>query len=169
MTHKFRLLCSAVVFALCFLPGSATSAQKKNHPSRARIHARASAKKVVKKDTCSCDSPCSGSITCDGGCYAFCEENAGRNVCIKGCASESADSAAAANMSEGTVNENRKFARFSLNMPATQVASLMKRMFGVELAVTGRANRKIKARLLNANLEAILKTLAAKGLARAKQ
>jgi hypothetical protein len=42
-------------------------------------------------DTCACDSPCSGSISCPGGCYAYCEENpenSGRHVCIKGCSSE---------------------------------------------------------------------------------
>lgn len=39
-------------------------------------------------DTCQCQSPCSGSISCPGGCYAFCEENpegSGRHVCVKGC------------------------------------------------------------------------------------
>ena len=47
-------------------------------------------------DTCACDSPCSGSVSCAGGCYAYCEENpenSGRHVCVKGCASE--DSSAA--------------------------------------------------------------------------
>ena len=47
-------------------------------------------------DNCSCDSPCSGSVSCPGrGCYAYCEENpenSGRHVCIKGCASDSTDS-----------------------------------------------------------------------------
>lgn len=44
-------------------------------------------------DSCSCDSPCSGSVSCPGGCYAYCEENpenSGRHVCVKGCASEDA-------------------------------------------------------------------------------
>jgi hypothetical protein len=48
-------------------------------------------------DTCTCDSPCSGSVSCSGGgCYAYCEENpenSGRHVCVKGCATE--DSSAA--------------------------------------------------------------------------
>ncbi len=51
-------------------------------------------------DSCSCDSPCSGSVNCPGtGCYAYCEENpenSGRHVCVKGCSSaESASSPAA--------------------------------------------------------------------------
>jgi hypothetical protein len=48
-------------------------------------------------DTCTCDSPCSGSKTCSGGCYAYCEENpenSGRHVCVKGCASENTSSSA---------------------------------------------------------------------------
>lgn len=173
MKHKTRLLCCAVIFVLSSLPCGATLAQKKNHPPRTRSFAKASAKKVAKKESCSCQSPCSGSITCDGGCYTYCEENAGRNVCVKGCASESESSSAvsvsAAGLTEGTIKEDTKFARFKLNMPASQVASVMKKMFGVELAITGRASRMVKARLINVKLEDILKTLAAKGLARANQ
>jgi hypothetical protein len=48
-------------------------------------------------DTCPCQAPCSGSITCAGGCYAFCEENpenSGRHVCVKGCSDDNNGSAA---------------------------------------------------------------------------
>lgn len=48
-------------------------------------------------DSCACDSPCSGSVSCGGGCYAYCEENpenSGRHVCVKGCASEDTSSSA---------------------------------------------------------------------------
>lgn len=51
----------------------------------------------VFADTCECQEPCSGSKTCSGGCYAFCEENpegSGRHVCVKGCASETTESSA---------------------------------------------------------------------------
>jgi hypothetical protein len=49
-------------------------------------------------DTCACQAPCSGSITCAGGCYALCEENpenSGRHVCVKGCAAETSDTSTA--------------------------------------------------------------------------
>lgn len=54
----------------------------------------------VSADTCTCDGPCSGSITCSGGCYAYCEENpenSGRHVCVKGCASSDAGDTAGGN------------------------------------------------------------------------
>jgi hypothetical protein len=49
-------------------------------------------------DTCDCQAPCSGSITCAGGCYALCEENpekSGRHACVKGCAAETSDTSTA--------------------------------------------------------------------------
>jgi hypothetical protein len=165
MKHHIRLLWCAVVLTLCSLPAGVTFAQEKNHPPCSNSFAGASAKKAAKGRTCSCDSPCSGSITCDGGCYAFCEENpevSGRHVCVKGCASESAT----AIMTAATASGDRKFARFNMDMPASEAASLMKNMFGVELTPTRRARKRIKARLFNANLESILKTLSAQGLSR---
>lgn len=46
-------------------------------------------------ESCACQSPCSGSVNCSGGCYAYCEENpenSGRHVCVKGCSSTEASS-----------------------------------------------------------------------------
>jgi hypothetical protein len=111
--------------------------------------------------TCTCDSPCSGSISCTVGCYAFCEKNAGRNICVKGC-SEASQASAAGETS--TIARTTELSRFSLNMPASDAVSLMKKVFGVELADSGQGNRMLNLRLRNVSLKGVLKAFSARGV-----
>lgn len=82
----------------------------------------------AQKYRCSCDDPCSGSITCSTGCYAFCEENpenSGRYVCVKGCASASLDQVPANKFTAATT-----FSTVSLHGPAYVVLPVLKKLFG---------------------------------------
>lgn len=84
----------------------------------------------AKKYTCYCESQCSGSITCDTGCYAYCVENpegSGRYVCVKGCASEVLKESSKEEFSQST-----KFASVSIDAPRYVILPLLRKSFGAD-------------------------------------
>ena len=152
----FVIVCCSVAFAQGNRQSTKNFVGRTGNESRTR---------PAKNYTCTCDSPCSGSITCTNGCYAYCEKNAGRNICVKGCASE----VSSANAAEDTLAKTTRLARFSLHMPAADAVSLMKRVFGIDLADAGRADRMLNLRLRNVNLNGILKALSAQGVSQPRK
>jgi len=122
---------------------------------------------AAKKYRCSCDDPCSGSITCSTGCYAFCEENpenSGRFVCVKGCASANLDQVPANRFSTATT-----FSTVSLHGPAYAVLPVLKKLFGSQpieahqakkssmaLTTEADATRNIDLNLTKSDLAGIL-------------
>lgn len=117
------------------------------------------------KYTCKCYDPCFGSITCDTGCYAFCEENpegSGRYVCVRGCVSAILDHLD--NLPVGRLRTTSRFASVELKMPACLVRPSLERLFATELPSLD-LNREIdiSISLTNVDLKDILEELHKQG------
>lgn len=117
----------------------------------------------AKKYTCKCDSPCSGSITCTTGCYAFCEENpegSGRHVCIKGCAEK-----LLSGEETHTFSQKAKFSSVSLQMSRRDAGLVLERLFGAAKSVTGlkapgkEADKQVTIELKDTGFNGIMKEL----------
>lgn len=124
-------------------------------------------KTAAKSYKCSCDSPCSGSITCATGCYAFCEENpegSGRHVCIKGCSTASLDKVPTQRFSQTT-----KLTSAYINAPKYYVAPMLERLFGSHIIsekegtakatlikVHATPEKRVRVELNNTDIDGIL-------------
>lgn len=127
--------------AMAFVVGSGvaladTDANRRDDKTASGEKAGGAKKKSYK---CTCDSPCSGSITCTTGCYAFCEENpegSGRHVCVKGCASKALSGKAR------KLDPDKKYASVHLSMPREKMLPVVQRLYGQKQAKPDKTARK---------------------------
>ena len=113
--------------------------------------------------TCDCDSPCSGSIRCANGCYAFCEENekTGRHVCVKGCSEDALKAKGA------VLDPAKKYPSVNLSMPRETARAVIERLYGSKPGAHAMAaetaasppSSPVAIHLKNADLKAVLAEL----------
>jgi hypothetical protein len=156
--HASRLL---AVVALALIVAAGFTPAHAGPGTREACSAQAAGAASAEGYTCTCDSPCSGSITCDKGCYAFCEENpegSGRHVCIKGCSSDALAAKSA------TLDAGKKYSSVNLAMSRSMAMTVIEKLYGKKAtgqvtAARADASPSVAIHLKNADLKAVLAEL----------
>ena len=154
-SRLFMVATLAVIAASGFAPAHSGS------DGREVCSAQAAGAAKAEGYTCTCDSPCSGSVTCDKGCYAYCEENpegSGRHVCVKGCSSDALAAKSA------MLDAAKKYASVNLSMPRETALAVIEKLYGRKpsdraTVVRAEVSPSVAIHLKNADLKAVLAEL----------